>query len=142
TCFTILTGQVGLAYWNAAVATWTAAHPFTQQDIAAPIVSLFSPGIVGDTTLTGTVNLVATAVDDVGVVGVQFQLNGQNIGSEQLVNTAYQPADPRNWDLMHKYTLSWNSVAVSNGSYLLTAVARDAAGHSTTSDAVRVTINN
>ncbi len=142
TCFTILTGQVGLAYWNAAVATWTAAHPFTQQDIAAPIVSLFSPGVVGDTILTGAVTLVATAVDDVGVVGVQFQLNGQNIGAEQLVNTAYQPADSRNWDLMHKYTLSWNSAAVSNGSYLLTAVARDAAGNTTTSDGVRVTISN
>src|SRR2546430_7204914 len=142
TCFTILTGQVGLAYWNAAVATWTAAHPFTQQDIAAPIVSLFSPGVVGDTILTGAVTLVATAVDDVGVVGVQFQLNGQNIGAEQLVNTAYQPADSRNWDLMHKYTLSWNSAAVSNGSYLLTAVARDAAGNSTTSGGVSVTISN
>ena len=142
TCFTILTGQVGLAYWNAAVANWTARHPFTQQDIAAPIVSLFSPGVVGDTILTGAVTLVATAVDDVGVVGVQFQLNGQNIGAEQLVNTAYQPADSRNWDLMHKYTLSWNSAAVSNGSYLLTAVARDAAGNSTTSGGVRVTISN
>ena len=142
TCFTILTGQVGLAYWNAAVATWTARHPVTQQDIAAPIVSLFSPGIVGDTIVAGTVTLVATAVDDIGVVGVQFQLNGQNIGSEQLVNTAYQPADSRNWDLMHKYALVWNSAAAANGSYVLTAVARDAAGNSTTSAAVRVTVSN
>ena len=142
TCFTILTGQVGLAYWNAAVATWTARHPVTQQDIAAPIVSLFSPGIVGDTIVAGTVTLVATAVDDIGVVGVQFQLNGQNIGSEQLVNTAYQPADSRNWDLMHKYALVWNSAAAANGSYVLTAVARDAAGNSTTSAAVNVTITN
>jgi len=131
-----------LAYWNAAVATWTARHPFTQRDIAAPIVSLFSPGIAGDTIFAGTVNLVATAVDDIGVVGVQFQLNGQNIGSEQLVNTAYQPADSRNWDLMHKYALVWNSAAAANGSYVLTAVARDAAGNTTTSDGVRVTINN
>ena len=81
-------------------------------------------------------------MDDVGVGGVQFQLNGQTIGSEQLVNTPYQPADSRNWDLMHKYTLYWNSGAVSNGSYLLTAVARDAAGNTTTSDGVRVTISN
>src|SRR2546426_94057 len=111
----------------------------SQQDIAEPILSLFSPGVVGDTILIGTVALVATAVDDVGVVGVQFQLNGQNIGAEQLVNTAYQPADSRNWDLMHKYTLSWNAAAVSNGSYLLTAVARDAAGHNTTPPRGRVT---
>jgi len=43
---------------------------------------------------------------------------------------------------MHKYTLVWNSAAVANGSYLLTAVARDAAGNTTTSAAVRVTIGN
>src|SRR5207244_13433175 len=115
---------------------------FTQQASAGPIVSLFSPCVAGHTILTGTVNLVATAVDDVGVVGVQFQLNGQNIGLEQLVNTPYQPADSRNWDLMHKYTLSWNSAAVSNGSYLLTAVARDAVGNSTTSGGVRGTLSN
>ena len=142
TCFTIMTGQAGLDYWNAAVAAWKARHPFTQSDIAAPIVSMFAPGLVGDTTLTGTVNLTATAVDDIGVLGVQFQLNGQNIGSEQLVNTPYQPADAHNWDLMHKYTLSWNSATAANGSYLLTAVARDAAGNTTTSDGVRVTISN
>jgi len=44
--------------------------------------------------------------------------------------------------LLHKYTLAWNSAAAANGNYVLTAVARDAAGNSTTSAAVRVTVSN
>jgi len=64
TCYTLMTGQAGLDYWNAAVARWRADHPSLLPDIAPPVVSLFSPGIVGSSTLTGTVNLTATAADD------------------------------------------------------------------------------
>src|SRR5207248_1376116 len=67
---------------NNAVAQWQAAHPDPLPDVAPPIVSLFSPGISGSTTLTGTVTIIATAVDDRAVAGVQLQLNGQNIGAE------------------------------------------------------------
>src|SRR5882724_552770 len=81
-CFTLMTGAAGLQYWNNAVAQWQALHPNPLLDVAPPIVSLFSPGLVGSTTLTGTVTLTATAVDDRAVAGVQFQMNGQNIGAE------------------------------------------------------------
>src|SRR6266567_726955 len=81
-CFTIMTGAAGLQYWNNAVAQWQALHPDPLPDVAPPIVSLFSPGISGSTTLTGTVTMVATAVDDRAVMGVQLKLNGQNIGAE------------------------------------------------------------
>jgi len=77
------------------------------------------------------VTLVATAVDDQTLAGVQFRLNGQPIGAE--VATAGTPA---------KYSLGWDSNAVANGTYTLTATARDAAGHTTTSDGVTVTISN
>src|SRR5439155_1469154 len=75
-CFTVLTGQAGRDYWDNAVAQWKAAHP-APVDMAPPIVSLWSPGLAGSSTLTGTVTLVATAVDDQALGGVQFALNGQ-----------------------------------------------------------------
>jgi len=48
----------------------------------------------------------------VGVVGVQFKLDGANLGVE--VTSA-------------PYTLSWNTATASNGQHTLTAVARDTA---------------
>jgi hypothetical protein len=130
-CYTFMTGQAGLDYWNAAVAQWRADHPNLLPDIAPPVVSLFSPGIVGSTTLTGVVNLTATAADDWAVGGVQFQLDGQNIGAEV---TTPSP--------LTKYTLSWDSSTVPNGTHTLTAVARDTSSHATTSAGVTVTISN
>ena len=130
-CYTLMTGQAGLDFWNAAVAKWRADHPSLLPDIAPPVVSLFSPGIVGSTTLTGTVNLTATAADDWAVGGVQFAMNSQNIGVEL---TTPSP--------LTKYTLSWDSTTLPNGTYTLTATARDTTGHSRTSAGVPVTIQN
>ncbi len=131
TCFTIMTGQAGLDYWNNAVAQWQANHPTTLPDIGPPIVSMFSPGLTGSTTLTGTVTLTATAVDDRAVAGVQFRLNGQSIGAEV---TTESPST--------KYSLSWDSHVMANGTYTLTATARDASGNTTTSAGVTVTVSN
>src|SRR2546426_9194324 len=69
----------------------------------------------------------ATALDNVGVAGVQFKLDNGNLGSELTVGP---------------YTLAWNTTGVPNGSHTLTAVARDAAGNTATSAAVSVTVNN
>ena len=128
-CFRVLTGAEGLQYWNTAVAQWKAAHPNLLADIGPPVVSLFSPS--GSTTLSGTVTLTATAVDERALAGVQFKLNGQNIGTEVTTEAP-----------LTKYTLTWDSRGKANGSYTLTAVARDAAGHTTTSAGVTVSINN
>ena len=137
-CFTLMTGTAGLQYWNNAVAQWQAAHPDLLPDVAPPIVSLFSPGISGSTTLTGTVTIIATAVDDRAVAGVQFELNGQNIGAE-LTQDGVSGDDQFG---PTKYALTWDSHGVANGTYTLSAVARDAAGHSTTSAGVTVTVSN
>src|SRR5207253_7785765 len=40
------------------------------------------------------------------------------------------------------YSVSWNTTTATNGSHTLTAVARDAAGNTSTSAAVTVTVNN
>jgi len=130
-CFRLLTGAEGLQFWNEAAARWKANHPWTLVDAGAPIASLFSPGIVGSTTLTGTVNLTATAVDDQDVAGVQFQIDGQSIGAEVTVEAP-----------LTKFTRSWDSRSLPNGTYTLTATARDTAGKTTTSAGVTVTISN
>src|SRR5439155_4846550 len=73
--------------------------------------------------VVGTVTVSASATDNVGVVGVQFKLDGANLGTEVTVAP---------------YSVSWNT-ATAAGAHTLTAVARDAAGNATTSPAVSVT---
>lgn len=65
-------------------------------------------------TLSGILTLSATADDNVGVVGVQFQLDGVNLGQELQ---------------SYPYTLQWNSTTVSDGNHTISATARDAAGN-------------
>src|SRR5439155_12403997 len=104
-CFTIMTGAAGLAYWDAAVAAWHAAHPNTLPDVTPPIVGMYSPGLTGSTTLTGVVTLRATAVDDRDVVGVQFRMNGTSIGAEVTTGGVSGPGATG----PTKYALSWDS---------------------------------
>src|SRR5207244_11752742 len=78
-------------------------------------------------TVTGTVSVTANASDNVGVAGVQFLLDGANLGAEVT-------ASP--------YSVSWDSTTATNGSHTLTARARDAAGNQTTSAAVTVSVSN
>jgi N-acetylneuraminic acid mutarotase len=144
-CFTLLEGPAGLAYWNNAANAWHAAHPRPPSllDVAPPIVSMFQPGIVGDTVLTGTDTLWATASDDQAVVRVRFMVDGDSIGDPQTSSTEYRPLNkPKNVDLVNKYRITWNSATVTNGPHKLRAVATDARGHVTTSDSVSVTVSN
>src|SRR5205085_3699144 len=94
-------------------------------DITPPTVSITSPA--NGATVSGTVSVTASASDNVGVAGVQFQLDGANLGAEAT-------AAP--------YQVSWNTSTTTNGSHTLTARARDAAGNAATSTAVAVTVNN
>ncbi len=96
----------------------------TLPDTTPPTVSISAPAAG---TVAGTLTVSATAVDAVGVVGVQFRLDGANLGVE---------------DTTSPYSVSWITTTTSNGAHTLTAVARDAAGNSTTSTAVVVTVNN
>jgi predicted secreted protein len=93
-------------------------------DIMLPTVTLSAPAAG---TVSGTVSVSANAADDVGVVGVQFQINGVALGSE---------------DTAAPYAIAWDSTTATNGTYTLTAVARDAAGNLATSAAVTVTVDN
>jgi hypothetical protein len=88
-------------------------------------VSITSPS--SGQTVSTTVTVTASASDNVGVAGVQFLLDGANLGAEST-------AAP--------YSVSWNTATASNGSHTLTAIARDAAGNHTTSAPVTVTVAN
>jgi hypothetical protein len=94
-------------------------------DAAGPTVSITSPA--GNSTATGTITVAASASDNVGVAGVQFKVDGTNIGAE---------------DTSSPYSVSWNSTAVTNGSHTLTAVARDTSGLTATSIGVAVNVVN
>ena len=95
-------------------------------DTIAPTVSITTPSN-GATVSGASVTVSATASDNVGVSGVQFKLDGANLGSE---------------DTTSPYSITWDTTTASNGSHSLTAVARDAAGNTTTSSTVNVTVSN
>ena len=107
---------------SALSATVSATTPAA--DTTAPTVALTSPPA---STVSGTVAVSATASDNVGVAGVQFLLDGANLGAE---------------DTASPYSVSWDTTAVANGSHVLLARARDAAGNVTTSSSVTVTVSN
>ena len=94
-------------------------------DTIAPSVSMTAPA--SGATVSGTVSVAAAASDNVGLVGVQFQLDGANLGAELT-------AAP--------YTMNWATGSTPNGAHTLTAVARDAAGNKTVSAPVSVTVSN
>jgi hypothetical protein len=95
-------------------------------DTTGPTVSLTAP-TAGSTVSGSSVALSANASDNVGVSGVQFKVDGSNVGSQ---------------DTTSPYSVNWNTTTVANGSHTITAVASDAAGNSTTSSSVSVTVSN
>jgi hyaluronate lyase len=105
---------------------WKAKFSLTAADTTPPSVSLTAPA-AGAFVRGTAVTVSANASDNVGVVGVQFKLDGANLGAE---------------DTSSPYSITWNTTTAANGSHTLTAVARDAAGNSTTSAGVTVTVDN
>jgi hypothetical protein len=94
-------------------------------DTTSPSITITSPA--NGASVSGTISVTANASDNVGVIGVQFSLDGASLGAE---------------DTSAPYSVSWNTTAASNGSHTLTAIARDAAGNKTSSSPVTVTVSN
>jgi Big-like domain-containing protein/calcineurin-like phosphoesterase family protein len=93
-------------------------------DTTPPMVSLVSPTV--GSILTGTTGLGAVATDDVGVTGVDFLVDGAVV--------AHASSPP--------WTAMWDSTTVGDGRHAIAARAFDAAGHSATSGAVEVAVQN
>lgn len=102
----------------------SADSALTTVDGTAPAVSITSPS--HGAGVSGTITVTANAGDNVGVAGVQFILDGANLG-------VVDGAAP--------YATSWNTTGAANGTHTLMAVAHDASGNSATSALVTVTVN-
>lgn len=113
---------LGLRFTSAPVTVTVNNGP--PPDTTPPTVSITSPA--NGATVSGTITVTASASDNVGVVGVQFFLDGA-LATD---------------DTSAPYSVPWNTTGAANGPHTLTAVARDAAGNSTTSAGVTVTVSN
>ncbi|HSW98508.1 MAG TPA: LamG-like jellyroll fold domain-containing protein [Candidatus Saccharimonadales bacterium] len=97
-----------------------------EEDTTNPTVSVTAPS--ASATVSGSsVTLSASASDNRGIAGVQFKVDGTNVGSE---------------DTTAPYSVTWDSTGVGNGSHTITAVARDTNSNTTTSSGVSVTVSN
>jgi hypothetical protein len=94
-------------------------------DTTAPTVAITAPG--SGATTAGQLSVTVNASDDQSVVGVQFKLDGQNLGAEAT---------------SAPYAFAWDTRGEIDGTHTITAVARDAAGNVTVSTEVPVTISN
>ena len=99
--------------------------PPSPGDTIPPAISIIAPA--NGATISGTmITVSASASGNVCVMGMQFKLDGANLGAEVI-------AEP--------YAALWDTFA-ANGAHTLTAEARDAAGHVITSSVVSVTVAN
>ena len=92
-------------------------------DTTPPSVSMTAPA--GGATVSGMTTVSANASDNVGVAGVQFKLDGVNLGAEDVALRTRSPGTPR---------------PRPRAAHTLTAVARDGAGNTRTSASVSVTV--
>jgi hypothetical protein len=116
------------SYYNASQGYfWSAGgSPPPPSDTTPPTISLSAPA--NNATVSGSsVSVSASASDNVGVVGVQFKLDGANLSSE---------------DLSAPFSVNWDTTSAANGPHTLTAVARDLAGNQTTATTLNVTVSN
>jgi hypothetical protein len=112
------TCQVTMSAAQSVTATFT-------MSTTPPTVSLTAPST--GQTVSGSVTVSATASDPVGVAGVQFKLDGANLGAEVTTSP---------------YSTPWATTGSTNGSHTLTAVARNTANNTATSAPVTVTASN
>ena len=97
--------------------------PVSDDDIPPTVLITFP---VNNAYVSGSVTVSASASDNVGVVGVQFKLNGASSGAEVTSGT---------------YSVVLDSTKYANGLYSISATARDAAGNTKTAS-INVTISN
>jgi hypothetical protein len=121
----VLTVRARDAAGNVGTASLTVTVTGTSSDTTRPTVALTAPA--AGTTVRGTVLVTASVTDNVRVAGVQFKLDGVNLGPERT----FAP-----------YAATWYTTMTADGRHILTAVARDTAGNTSTSAGVSVTVAN
>ena len=133
TSFTDTTVAASTAYTytvKAFDAAGNVSGPSNQLAVTTPAADTTPPTVMLGAvppTVSGTINLAATASDASGIAGVQFLVDGSPVGAE---------------DTSSPYELTWNSASVGNGEHKISARAKDGAGNTATSAAVTVTVTN
>src|SRR5581483_458180 len=122
TLYYVETGGTGRSFWQVPVG----ALGTSDLDITPPAVTITAPQ--DRDIVSGTITVSADASDpDDPVAGVQFKLDGVNLGAE---------------DTTLPYQVTWDTTAVTDGSHALTATARDSHGNVGTSSVVQITVQN
>ena len=93
-------------------------------DTTPPTVAITTP--VANVVVSDVVTVAATASDNIGVLGIQFLVDGLTTGNE-IASPPYQ--------------IAWDTHTFSNGAHTLRARARDLAGNVTLSTPVSVTVD-
>lgn len=96
---------------TASTVTVTVAN--TTPDTTKPVISITSPA--SGATLTGVTTFLCTATDNVAVAGVQWKIDGINLGAEKTT----APYSLVNFD----------TASIATGNHTLTATARDTSGN-------------
>jgi beta-lactam-binding protein with PASTA domain len=115
----------GTSLFDVVAISFPTTNAAPSPDVKPPAVSLTSPA--AGATVAGTISISATASDNVGVAGVQFRLDGADLGVEIT-------AAP--------YSMRWDTTSATDGDHVLTAIARDEAGNTTTAASRSVTVGN
>ena len=102
-----------------------AFRPAGGSDTTPPTVAITSPA--ANAQVNAIVNVTADASDNVAVAGVQFRVDGVDVGAE---------------DSAPPFALAWDTRTVPNGAHTLTARARDTSGNTTVSAPVPVNVTN
>jgi hypothetical protein len=113
-------------YYNTSQGITTTGSGTGNSDNTPPTISINAPA-AGTTVSGNAVSVSAAASDNIAVVGVQFKMNGSNLGPE---------------DTSSPYAISWDTTGTGNGAHTLTAIARDAAGNQTVSSPLTVNVSN
>jgi hypothetical protein len=106
-------------------ATITVTVSNSAPDTTPPTTSITAPA--NGATVSGTINVTATASDNVGVTKMEIYIDG-------ALKTSNTSAT--------SLTYSWNTTTASNGAHTITSKAYDAANNVGTSSTVNVTVSN
>lgn len=97
-------------------------NPLPPQDTVSPAISLTSPFAGESFNENSLIVISASASDNIGVIAVQFYLDGTRLGAERTSSP-------------------WRTTTnVSSGTHNVYAIARDAAGNRSTSNTIRFNV--
>ncbi len=96
-------------------------------DTTPPSIQITSPA--NDSTATGTLTITASSTDNIAVQGVQFQINGSDIGSAVTSTNSI-------------FSTTVNTNLYQNGTDTLTAISTDTSGNTASTSITLVIANN